>query len=72
VAAEIVNLRHARKQKARIEKERLAQENRLQFGRTKAEKQLSKASTELERRRLDGAAIQPAKPSYDATDEDPA
>lgn len=33
--AEIVNLRHVRKQQARAEKERIAAENRAIFGRSK-------------------------------------
>jgi vacuolar-type H+-ATPase subunit C/Vma6 len=36
--ADIINLRTARKQKARTEKEAQAAENRVLFGRTKAEK----------------------------------
>ena len=36
---EIVNLRQARKQKARSEKERLAGENRALHGRSKAERE---------------------------------
>lgn len=36
--AEIVNLRMARKRKARDEKERVAEQNRLLHGRSKAEK----------------------------------
>jgi hypothetical protein len=42
--AEIVNLRQARKQKARTDKDAAAAQNRAAFGRTKAEKQ--KSSTE--------------------------
>ena len=42
--AEIVNLRQARKQKARAEKEARAAENRVSFGRTKAEKKLTRQS----------------------------
>jgi len=38
MAADIVNLRQFRKQKARSEKEKQADQNRLFFGRTKAEK----------------------------------
>ncbi|KQZ81399.1 hypothetical protein ASD64_10445 [Mesorhizobium sp. Root157] len=38
--AEIVNLRQARKQKARTDKERIAAENRAIHGRSKAERQL--------------------------------
>lgn len=37
--AEIVNLRMARKQKARAEKERLADANRASHGRTKVERE---------------------------------
>lgn len=37
--ADIVNLRQARKQKARDEKVRLAEQNRALHGRSKAEKQ---------------------------------
>jgi hypothetical protein len=42
--AEIVNLRQARKQMARTDKDAAAAQNRAAFGRTKAEKQ--KSSTE--------------------------
>lgn len=51
----IVNLRQARKAKARSDKDRVAQANRAKFGRTKAERQ---ADAEQEARRnqvLDGA-----------------
>jgi hypothetical protein len=51
--AEIINLRQARKQKARAEKEARADHNRIAFGRTKAEKELTKAEKELAQRRLD-------------------
>jgi hypothetical protein len=51
--AEIVNLRQARKQKARAEKEARASDNRIQFGRTKAEKKLTKAERDMAARRLD-------------------
>jgi len=36
--AEVINLKRARKDKARSEREREAAENRRRFGRTKAEK----------------------------------
>ena len=36
--ADIINLRSARKQKARADKDAQAQQNRVLFGRTKAEK----------------------------------
>lgn len=53
MAAEIVNLRQARKAKARNEKERQAEQNRLTFGRTKAEKSLTRALNEQAEKRLD-------------------
>jgi hypothetical protein len=54
--AEIINLRHARKQKARSEKERLAAENRAIHGRSKSERERenlleSKATTFLDAHR---------------------
>lgn len=51
--ADIVNLRQVRKQKARSEKERTAEANRLQFGRTKAEKNLTEAINDKAERALD-------------------
>ncbi|CAH0341244.1 DUF4169 family protein [Rhizobium sp. CECT 9324] len=41
MAADIVNLRQFRKAKARTEKEATAEQNRISFGRTKAEKSLT-------------------------------
>lgn len=60
--AEIVNLRMTRKRKARDEKERIAEQNRLLHGRSKAEKlrieaEADKSSAFLEghrRERKDG------------------
>ena len=51
--AEVVNLRQARKRKARDEKEAAAQVNRAAFGRTKSEKELNKAKLALEKKALD-------------------
>jgi hypothetical protein len=51
--AEVVNLRSFRKRKEREEKETMAQVNRAAFGRTKSEKQLSKAKRALEKKQLD-------------------
>jgi len=51
--AEIVNLRRARKAKARAEKDKAADENRARFGRTKAEKTASRAEQDRAARRLD-------------------
>lgn len=46
MSAEIVNLRQFRKKQARSEKERQAEQNRISFGRTKAEKKLTEALNE--------------------------
>lgn len=55
MTADIVNLNKARKKKARAERATQAQENRVRFGQTKAER--SKAAAERERiaRELEGA-----------------
>lgn len=51
--AEIVNLRRARKERARRTKDETAQQNRLTHGRSKAERTLTAAQTRLETARLD-------------------
>lgn len=52
--AEIVNLRQARKRKERAEKDAKAAENRVAFGRTKVERELSEAEKKLVARRIEG------------------
>ena len=52
--AEIVNLRAVRKHKARADKEARAAQNRILFGRTKAEKQQQAAEKALAERHIDG------------------
>jgi hypothetical protein len=51
--AEIVNLRRARKQKARADRERTASEHRAFYGRTKAERQLESAKSKQAASTLD-------------------
>lgn len=51
--AEIINLRKARKAKARAEKESEAAENRAKFGRPNEELSQSEASKDLRDRKLD-------------------
>lgn len=51
---EIVNLRRARKERARTQASELAQINRAAFGRTKTERATSAALSELEARRIEG------------------
>ncbi|NKL32798.1 DUF4169 family protein [Rhizobium leguminosarum bv. viciae] len=43
MSAEIINLRQFRKKQARSEKVKQAEQNRVSFGRTKAEKQLTRS-----------------------------
>ena len=59
--AEIINLRQARKQKARAEKEARADQNRVAFGRTKAEKNLTKAEQDLAKSRLEAHKRDPGE-----------
>lgn len=51
--ADIINLRRARKERERVLKDAKAAENRILFGRTKAEKTLRDAKKALDERRLD-------------------
>lgn len=53
--AEIVNLRSARKARARAAHESEAQANRAKFGRTKAEKARDRIEAERAARFIDGA-----------------
>jgi competence protein ComGC len=52
--AEIINLRNARKQKARAEKETQAAQNRVLFGQTKAEKLRQATEKSLADKHIDG------------------
>jgi hypothetical protein len=52
--AEIVNLRRARKAKAKAQGEQQAAENRVRFGRTKGERERAAAEGELAARRVEG------------------
>ena len=54
---EIVNLRRARKDKARQQRESEADANRRRFGRTKAEKATDKDASERARREVDSKKI---------------
>jgi len=59
--ADIVNLRRARKDKARRERESEAAANRRRFGRTKAQKATDKDAAARGRRDLDGKVLEPEK-----------
>lgn len=60
--AEIINLNKARKAKARLSAEKQAAENRVRYGRSKAQKQQDAAETEAMRRKLDGLRLDPPEP----------
>lgn len=51
--ADIINLNKARKKKAKQDAEKQAAENRVRFGRTRAQKELDEARTAADRERLD-------------------
>ncbi|OJF92018.1 DUF4169 family protein [Pararhizobium antarcticum] len=53
MTGDVVNLRQVRKQKTRAEKDRQAEQNRVSFGRTKAEKSLTRARNEKAEQHLD-------------------
>jgi hypothetical protein len=59
--ADIVNLRRARKAKARSEREKTAADNRVAFGLSKAERRLTKAEREREQRAIDAHRREPDK-----------
>jgi hypothetical protein len=54
MTAEIVNLRRVRKDRARAEDKHAAEANRVAFGRTRAEKSVTKATKDAADRKLDG------------------
>jgi hypothetical protein len=60
--AEVVNLKRARKDKARRERENEAEANRRRFGRTKAEKAADKDAEARTRRTLDDKVLDREKP----------
>ena len=61
--SEIVNLRQARKRKARERRQAVAAENRALFGRSKAEKRLIESERALAEASLEGARL--ARPDED-------
>ncbi len=54
MTGKIINLRHARKQKQRAEKETKAEENRTKFGRTGAQKNEDNVTKLKAKNHLDG------------------
>lgn len=63
--ADIVNLRSARKEKARAGRKAEAAANRAKFGRTRAEKDAAATEAEREASRLEGHRIDGARRGAD-------
>lgn len=61
MTADIVNLRRARKAKARVDRGREAAANRAAFGRSKAEKEKTGAARRLAERKIDAHRREPDK-----------
>ncbi|OEC98111.1 MULTISPECIES: DUF4169 family protein [unclassified Rhizobium] len=61
MSAEIVNLRQFRKKQARADKEKQAEQNRISFGRTKAEKKLTSALNEKAEKTHEAGRIETKK-----------
>jgi len=61
--ADVINLRQARKQKARAEKDQKAAENRAQYGRSKHEKTVTRALKAQVEKALDQGKLD--KPASD-------
>lgn len=55
----VVNLRMARKRKARAKKEANAEQNRISFGRTKQERNLTKALNDKQNKLVDDQKLTP-------------
>lgn len=60
--ADIINLNQYRKAKARAEKERLAEQNRLRHGRTGAEKRVVRREQERQVLELEGKRLEAKTP----------
>lgn len=63
--ATIVNLRQARKQRARADKDSEAAANRARFGRTKAERSRDTQATERAQAHLDAHRLDPSDDTPD-------
>jgi len=55
--AEVINLNRFRKARTRVDEARQAEENRVRFGRTKAEKQQDQADADRAAKDLDGKKV---------------
>ena len=62
---DVVNLRQFRKVRQRKESERQADANRLTFGRTKLEREMSQTERDRNAQRLDGHKLEVPDPAKD-------
>ncbi|ASY63659.1 hypothetical protein SJ05684_c22180 [Sinorhizobium sojae CCBAU 05684] len=69
MAGDVVNLRQFRKRQARAASEKQAEQNRISFGRTKAEKSLTKALNEKATKSLDQGRLETAPSRTPGKDE---
>jgi hypothetical protein len=65
MSAEIINLRMARKQKHRQDKDTAAEDNRRKFGRTKAEREAARKRREDLESHVDGHRLDGSDPDGD-------
>ncbi len=65
MTADIINLRKARRAKARAEKDSQTAENRAKFGRSKDEREATHAILKLDKSRLEGARRSNPDPEED-------
>jgi hypothetical protein len=70
--AELVNLRQFKKRKARDEKDKAAEANRVAFGRTKSEKSLTDTLNRKQRRAHDEKRLEPDEKSAVSPAQDPS
>jgi hypothetical protein len=61
MSADIINLRRARKAKARSEREKQAADNRVAFGRSKAEKAVADAERQRTEKSIEGHRREPGE-----------
>jgi hypothetical protein len=71
MAAEIVNLRQARKRRRRSEDDKAAERNRIEFGRTRNERDLTRALNEQESRRHAARRLEPRTDGTGPNDVEP-
>lgn len=67
---DIVNLNQFRKSRRRAEKERKAAENRVHFGRTRAQRALDQSEIAAAQRLLDGSRLEEAKDGEEESAKD--